>query len=292
MNTAPVVVMMAAVVAAVVVAGEGQWRLAAETVGIAALLLAATSAWSARRAERACDVERARLEIDLQRMLFGRRCAERAAAERDHELCNGLSSLAGITLLLGNTGGSPAGERLRGAVTSELERLLALVEGRSANDGSFPVGPVLHNLAALRRSTGLPTNVHVPPELQAGGDRTVVVQVLTNLLANCRRHAPGSTVWLAARRCGERVVLEVRDNGPGVPEGAEEAVFGRAVCDSAAGGQGLGLFLCRRLLAADGGTVRLGRGDGPPEAPGCVVTVDLPAAPAEARPAASTRLVA
>jgi two-component system, OmpR family, sensor kinase len=126
--------------------------------------------------------------------------------------------------------------------------------------------------------------VQAPPDLWADGDRALVVQVLTNLLANCSRHAPGSTVWLTARRCGERAVLEVRDNGPGVPDGAEEAVFGRGVRDPSTGGEGLGLFLCRRLLAANGGTARLRQGDGPPEAPGCVVTVELGAAPPPALP--------
>ncbi len=248
------------------------------------LLLLSAMARSARAVKRAGDRQRARLEAELVAAAAERLRAEQEAEERDHELRNGLSGLSGIAQLFDGPSRSPGQERLGSAVTSELRRLLALVAGGVSTQDAFPVRPVLDNLAELRRSAGLPTHVQAPPDLWVDGDRALVVQVLTNLLANCSRHAPGSTVWLTARRCGERAVLEVRDNGPGVPDGAEEAVFGRGVRDPSTGGEGLGLFLCRRLLAANGGTARLGRGDGPPESPGCIVTVELGAAPRPALP--------
>ena len=86
-----------------------------------------------------------------------------------------------------------------------------------------------------------------------------LAQVLTNLLANCDRHAPGSRVRVAAAADGDRVTITVADDGPGVPgEGGPEP--------------GIGLTVCTRLLAEHGGRLWFG-----PPGPGCTVEVSLPA---------------
>jgi signal transduction histidine kinase len=71
------------------------------------------------------------------------------------------------------------------------------------------------------------------------------------------------------------VLLDVRDDGPGVPAGAEEAVFEpghRLVPDDGHDGAGLGLPLARRLARAAGGDVTCTAG------PGGRFTVRLPRA--------------
>jgi two-component system OmpR family sensor kinase len=204
------------------------------------------------------------------------------AAERDHELRNGLAGLAGATTLLG--GGCSDLDGLGTAVASELDRLDGLLQtpvGREceAPSSSYAVAPVLHGLITLRRSGGMVIDHELQLGLRALGSSAKLAQVVTNLFANAERHAPGSPVRVTAERYEDRVVIEVRDWGPGLRPGAEGFALEPGVCDEVRGGLGLGLHVCRRLLAAENGTIRLRAGE-----PGCLVVVDLPAAPGTALP--------
>ena len=208
------------------------------------------------------------------------------AAERDHELRNGLAGLAGATTLLG--GGCPDPVQLSTVVASELDRLDELLQtpvGREAEalTSSYAVAPVLHGLITLRCSAGMVVDQELQLGLQALGSSARLAQVLINLFENANRHAPGSTVRVTAERREDRIVIQVRDRGPGLCHGTEDAVFEPGVHDGARGGLGLGLYVCRQLLAAENGTITVLPAD--PDAPGCVVVVELPAAPDPAPPA-------
>jgi two-component system OmpR family sensor kinase len=204
------------------------------------------------------------------------------AAERDHELRNGLAGLAGATHLMGAHPQADETRTLRTAVSSELARLDAmmravdggreLVESRHA----YPLGPVLHDLVALRRCAGTDIRYDVETGLWAKGSPAVLTQVLTNVVANCARHAPGSPVRLQACRLGDRVRLRVSDFGPGVAPGVAPALFTRGARDASGGGLGLGLHICRRLLEAEGSSIEIRPGR--PGKLGCTVVIELPAA--------------
>lgn len=200
--------------------------------------------------------------------------ASEIAAERNHELRNGLAGLAGITHLLGSNGGEEH-ERLKHAVLAELGRLHRLLDGGDPETGQevYLVEPVLTGLVALRGHRRI--TLHVEPELTTRGDSAVLAQVVTNLLANCDRHAPGAPITISAERRGDDVVIEVRDEGPGIPAGLEDAVLERGVRNAAAGGSGLGLHISEQLLARDGGTLALRSAQEPR---GCIATVTIPAA--------------
>jgi len=196
------------------------------------------------------------------------------AAERSHELRNGLAGLAGITHLLSADGGQDH-ERLKHAVLAELSRLHRILDGDETAQAvdDYLVGPVLEGLAALR-DTAL--TLEIEPGLRARGDPAVLAQVVTNLLANCDRHAPGAQVHVTARHDEADVVVEVRDEGPGLPPDLEPgAVLGRGVRDESAGGSGLGLYISGELLAREGGSLRLSTVTDPR---GCVAAVRVPAA--------------
>ncbi|WP_344420693.1 HAMP domain-containing sensor histidine kinase [Pseudonocardia ailaonensis] len=231
---------------------------------------------------------------------------ERAAAntaERNHELRNGLAGLAGITHLLSAEGEGPEHARLRKAVLAELGRLHTILEsrddlgeiegelalfdrdedGRAARPAADPgsegagylVAPMLEGLVALRQAREQEVSLQVPEDLETAGDSAVAAQIVTNLLANCERHAPGTRIDVSAFAAGGRVVIEVRDHGPGLPEGREGQVFDRGARDAGAGGEGLGLHISRQLAEGQGGSLELRSATEPR---GCIARLTLPAA--------------
>ena len=193
--------------------------------------------------------------------------AKEAAAERDHELRNGLAGLAGITHLLSDDTNSPHHDRLKHAVLAELGRLHALLDGalpETPPDVEYAVEPVLAGLVALRRDAGV--SLSVAPDLQLRGDPAVLAQIVTNLLVNCARHAPGADVTVTARSGNGVVSIEVRDTGPGLPPEGER------VGDTP--GSGLGLPISRRLAVTQGGRLTLRTVTNPR---GCSAILSLPA---------------
>jgi two-component system OmpR family sensor kinase len=206
-------------------------------------------------------------------------------AERDHELRNGLAGLAGITHLLGSDGHEH--EPLKHAVLAELGRLHLILNGplddpeepgRADPATDYLVEPVLTGLVTLRRHSGDRVRLRVEPGLRARGHSSALAQVVTNLLANCDRHAPGTTVTIEARRSDGMVVVGVRDRGPGLSDRVSGSVLDRGTRDESAGGSGLGLHISRQLLAREGGALTLRTVEDPR---GCLAVVTLPPAGAD-----------
>ena len=239
--------------------------------GLAQLLARAVAALRDERDVQQEELAAAALHVER---------AGELAAERDHELRNGLAGLAGITHLLSAPVDGGDHDRLRHAVLAELGRLHTLLDGGEFGgefggeppDGprDYLVAPVLEGLVALRGER--PPALVAEPGLRALGDPAVLAQVVTNLLANCDRHAPGAAVAVTARSDAGRAVVEVRDTGPGLPPGAD--VLAPGVHDPAGGGTGLGLAISARLVAREGGELAVRTVDDPP---GCVAAVRLPA---------------
>ncbi len=116
--------------------------------------------------------------------------------------------------------------------------------------------------------------------LIADVDAFRVQQVIRNVLANAMRFAPdGSSIELRGSDLGAAgVVLSIRDHGPGIPADEIEAIFDPFVQSSrtrdGAGGTGLGLTICRRIMRAHGGSIDASNApDG-----GAVIHIRVPAA--------------
>ena len=214
--------------------------------------------------------------------------ARELAAERDHELRNGLAGLAGIAHLLSSDTDGDEHQRLKQAVLSELGRLHTILDGGAVAPDPSPkavylVEPVLAGLVTLRRSAGVSVTLEAEPGLRACGDAAVLAQVVTNLLANCDRHAPEAPVVVRSYRLADRAVVEVRDEGPGLASELGHDVLRRGVHDPAGGGSGLGLHISTRLIDREGGELDLRT---VAEPTGCLATVRLAAAGAGDRPGA------
>ena len=95
------------------------------------------------------------------------------------------------------------------------------------------------------------------------GDGARLHQVLANLLANARTHTPaGSEVTVSLRTDADIAVLQVLDDGPGIPAGLQSEVFERfARGDTSrsrkAGSTGLGLAIVSAVVRAHDGTMTL-----------------------------------
>jgi PAS domain S-box-containing protein len=92
-------------------------------------------------------------------------------------------------------------------------------------------------------------------------DHDRLAQVLTNLISNAAKFAPENTdVVITAVDAEERVLVEVRDSGPGVPQDFRDHIFQRfAQADASStrggGGTGLGLSISKDIVEAMGGTI-------------------------------------
>jgi signal transduction histidine kinase len=101
--------------------------------------------------------------------------------------------------------------------------------------------------------------------LPVDGNPDELHRMVLNLLDNAARHTPpGSRIELCLRRDGGEVVVEVADDGPGIPASIRAQIFDRFVrgdgpADTAVGqGSGLGLAIVRAVAASHGGTVEVG----------------------------------
>lgn len=98
------------------------------------------------------------------------------------------------------------------------------------------------------------------------------------VLDNATKHAGKEAVIdVHYRREQDRMIISVQDNGPGVPEGKEEAIFSKytrfARHDHQNAGTGLGLAICRLMMQTIGGSVELNGSTGQ----GACFTLTLPA---------------
>ncbi|MCC5856718.1 MAG: histidine kinase [Ectothiorhodospiraceae bacterium] len=97
--------------------------------------------------------------------------------------------------------------------------------------------------------------------LMADADR--LETIVDNLLSNAIKYSPrGGAIEIGARRQGDTVILEVADEGPGIPEDEREAVFeafyqGRHQAQGYVKGSGLGLSIAREFVEAHGGSIRV-----------------------------------
>jgi signal transduction histidine kinase len=91
------------------------------------------------------------------------------------------------------------------------------------------------------------------------GDRDRLRQVLVNLIDNAVKYSPpGAEVRVEAQALDARVVIDVRDRGPGIAREHHGVIFekfGRVQSGSAKPGTGLGLFIARSIAEAHGGSL-------------------------------------
>ena len=155
-------------------------------------------------------------------------------------------------------------EEARSAI-AQVERLATVVEHLldSVRDNNLRAGPVSLDDVVLQQVVEWePAFAAAGRSIRALGTRGLVAlatpnglsQVLATLLENSLIHG-GGTVTVSTRSTGISLVVEVTDEGPGVPDDLGARVFERSV--SGRRGTGLGLAVARELAEADGGRLEL-----------------------------------
>ncbi|MEX0172382.1 HAMP domain-containing histidine kinase [Streptomyces sp. LMG1-1-1.1] len=218
-------------------------------------------------------------------------------ADASHELRTPLASIRGYAELTrrGREECGPDTRHALGRIESEATRMTGLVEdllllarldaGRPLSYETTDLVPLVVDAVSDARAAGsehhwrleLPTDAGDTAAVRADGAR--LQQVLVNLLANARTHTPpGTKVTARVRTGGSAVLVEIEDDGPGIPPDLLPTVFERFARGDAsrsrhAGSTGLGLAIVRAVVHAHGGDV------GVESLPGrTVFAVRLPAA--------------
>ena len=223
--------------------------------------------------------ERAQLEVEAERLRTA------ILSSLSHDLRTPLASIEGAaSTLLHDAATLPVDVRkeLAETVLEESRRMTRLVAnlldmvrvetgGLAVHKEWQPLEEAL-GVALLRLEDRLqahPVETRLPNDLPlVPVDGLLIEQVFINLLENAAKHTPPETaIVLSAWVEGPAVVVEVADQGPGVPGGSTEAIFRkfyRAPGTDQSSGAGLGLTICRGIIAAHGGRIwvesRLGAG--------------------------------
>lgn len=116
----------------------------------------------------------------------------------------------------------------------------------------------IHQIGALERQC--PLNVKIAPLPTVYGDRIEIQRVLQNLLDNAVRVSePDKPIIIDVAPLGvTSIQVAVRDRGPGISPQEKEKLFHRFIQGRGRrGGVGLGLYLCRQIVEAHGGTINV-----------------------------------
>ena len=221
--------------------------------------------------------ERAELQAALAR---GDRLATVGvmSASVAHEINNPLTTVLGYARLLLED--KPADHPDRAGlelIADEAQRMKGIVAGlldyarvEKETRGPTDVAHVIRHVAALMqpqlRRGGVRLELDLPDELpEVAADAHALQQVLVNLVQNAAQamHAGGGAVTARASRRPDRVsvLVEVIDEGPGIPEEERARVFDPFYTTKEAGvGTGLGLAVCKHLVATFGGAIDVAAG--------------------------------
>jgi len=243
-------------------------------VGLAAAALFVLFAFVFVRAQRQRAALERRLERERRLAVLGEMSAVLA-----HEIRNPLTALKGHAQLLAE---ALPGEGAERAKVDRVVREAVRLETLTSDLLDFV------RSGEVRREEASPADLLRAAAEEVGAERFDVQlerapvrwpfdphrlrQALVNVLRNAAQASPEGerTTVEAAERDG-RLVIEVRDRGPGIPAGEEERIF-EPFHTTRMRGTGLGLAVARRIVSLHGGTIAARNGDDG----GAVFTIELP----------------
>jgi len=223
----------------------------------------------------------AQLAAQNERLLELDRLKDEFVATASHELRTPLTSLSGyLEMSLDPAEGplSPVREGHLRIVQRNADRLAVLVDQLLflARADSHPIDldrqpvdlfEILNEAGETARPAASAKNIALviagEPLPETLADRSQLLRVVDNLVANSVKFTPeGGTVRLGARRDGDTAIVEVADDGPGIPPAEQPDLFNRfyrgsSAIEKAVPGSGLGLAISQVIAEAHGGTIQL-----------------------------------
>jgi len=212
---------------------------------------------------------------------------ERFAADVAHEIKNPLTSLRSAVETASRVTNPEHQRKLMQIIQDDVQRLDRLITDISdasrldaelsrAESAPVEVDKMLATLVDVHTTTQTAENapkltldVVRPGSLKVPGIEGRLVQVFRNLLSNAASFSPpGGRIALTVQREGRFVVATVEDEGPGIPDGKEEAIFDRFYTERPQGEKfgthsGLGLSISKQIVDAHRGTIRAENRRGP-----------------------------
>jgi heavy metal sensor kinase len=214
----------------------------------------------------------ARLEASFDKL-------RRFTADASHELRTPLAVIRGI----GEAGlvetRTPAEyKEAIGSMLEEIDRLTTLVDtllrlshgdagnvhlSRESLDLGQLTRDVVASLALLAEERRQRVSIQAAEGVSVGADRLVLREAITNVIDNAIKYSPvGASIAVSIRDDGDCAVVEVADQGPGIPAEHRERIFDRFFrLDTArsrdAGGTGLGLAIAKWAVEINGGSIRV-----------------------------------
>jgi signal transduction histidine kinase len=160
---------------------------------------------------------------------------------------------------------------------ARMEALRELMSPQHTRVNSFDVAELvrqsIESEQAALTEAGVDVHFDAATPLYAQGAPHQVAIVITNLIRNAvdaMKPCPVRRLTITAVPDADRITLRFEDTGPGVPAALQKTIFQPYFTTKQATGMGLGLFLCHRLLEAQGGSIRL-----LPTTPGATFVIEL-----------------
>jgi len=262
------------------IVGAVTWRVVGKALGPVDAIRTEVEAISSRELHRRVpdppgEDEIARLAMTMNRMLTRLEKAQlrerRFLSDASHELRSPVSTIRQHAEVALAHPDRTTIQELAEVVLEEDARLQRIVEDlllltridegtlRLRSDAIDLDDLMFEEATRLRNSTDLRIDSTGVSAGRVSGDRGKLERLIRNLTENAARHA-SSQVRLSVKEADAHVVLQVDDDGPGVPEEFRRAVFERFTRlddarDRERGGTGLGLAIVAEIAAAHGGSV-------------------------------------
>jgi signal transduction histidine kinase len=232
------------------------------------------------RVAEALNVMLARIQSGFDELQASKTRLRRFVSDASHELRTPIAAVSAYAQLFSDAAahGSDDMGRVMSGIEHETGRMARLVEDLlvlARLDEQPPpeselvelVGLVMESVQTARvMGPQWPISFEAGDVVEVMGDPVALRQVIDNLLKNVRAHTPeGTATVVRVRQDGARAVVEVEDEGPGLPEGDTALVFERFFRSDPSrsrdtGGAGLGLAIVASIVKAHGGSVEVGKG--------------------------------
>jgi two-component system sensor histidine kinase KdpD len=287
---------ISAVVTLLVVLGHATFGLVGATVLYLVSVAIIVSTLTERlRRERARAVAGDLEAEDARRAAETERTRSAILSTVSHDLRTPLATIAASSQLLARTHESmsnAAKTELLAGIAEQADRLEELLRnlvamtkaesqklGLQVETGSVKevIGSALHRSRRFIGNRDVKVRSSGDPPI-AAFDASLLEQVFVNLVENAVKYSPATApIDISVEATGREIIVKVEDRGSGIPPHEQEKVFEKFYRGNNArrndGGVGLGLSICRAIVGAHAGSIRLGNREGG----GATVFVRLPA---------------